>query len=131
MPLTCHGTLNSIPLGPTNVKEYPRVNLISVNAYILAGNACTTAHELFSLDHIVRFNDPKRRTTALEAASEPYWLVKALAARVRYSCCSPAAVTWIGMKCSKLMYDIFQPSGAQERLPRVVTALLMWLFSKK
>lgn len=83
MPLTCNDTLSSVPLGLTNVREYPGVNPKAVIAHILAANACTTAHGISSLDHIARSSNPKRKTTALEEARELYSLVKALAARLK------------------------------------------------
>lgn len=70
MPSTCNDTLSSVPLGLTNVKEYPGANPKSVNAHILAANACTTAHGISSLDHIARFSDPKWKSIALEEAKE-------------------------------------------------------------
>ena len=55
---------------------------MSVTAHILAAKACTTSPGIVTLDHIVRFSDPKRKTTALEA-KELHWLVNALLARGR------------------------------------------------
>lgn len=56
VPFTCNDTLSSVPLGLTNVKEYPGVNAISVTGLVLAANACNSANGVFSLDRIVKLS---------------------------------------------------------------------------
>lgn len=72
VPLTCNDTLSSVPLGLTNVKEYPSVNPISSTAYILAANACNSARGIFSSDHIVKLSGPIDITTVFDRTSEVY-----------------------------------------------------------
>ena len=91
MPLTCNDTLSSVPFKLRNAKEYPGLTSISANDDILAASACANAHEIFSLNGITRLNNPKCRTASFEGAKESYWLVKALIARARWSCCIPMA----------------------------------------